>query len=61
MEYATNGQFFGLGLKTISGRYHGFGPQNPGGGSEEEWTERDNIEEFTLRQSYLMKGAVAVG
>jgi hypothetical protein len=38
-----------------------FGPQNPGGGSEEERTARGGIEEFASRRSYLMKGAVAVG
>ena len=51
----------GLGLKTIVGRFHGFGPQNPGGGSEEEWTARGGIEEFASRRRYLMKGVVAVG
>ena len=61
MEYATRGRFGGLGLKTIVGRFHGFGPQHPGGGSEEERMARGGIEEFASRQSYLMKGAVAVG
>ena len=61
MEYATHGRFGGLGLKTIGGRFHGFGPQNPGGGSEEERTARGDIEEFASRRSYLMKGTVAVG
>jgi hypothetical protein len=61
MEYATRGRFDGLGLKTIGGRFHGFGPQNLGGGSEEERTARGSIEEFVLRRSYLMKGAVVVG
>ena len=61
MEYATRGRFGGLGLKTIGGRFHGFGPQNPGGGSEEERTARGDIEEFTSRRSYLMKGAMAIG
>jgi hypothetical protein len=28
-------RFGGLGLKTIGGRVYGFGPQNPGGCSEE--------------------------
>jgi hypothetical protein len=50
-----------LGLKTIGGRFHGFWPQNLGGGSEEEQTARDDIEKFTSRRSYLMKGAVVVG
>ena len=61
MEYANRGQFGGLGLKTIGARFHGFGPQNPSGGSEEEQTARGGIEEFVLRQSYLMKGTVAIG
>jgi len=61
MEYATRGRFGGLGLKTIGGRFYGFGPQNPGRGSEEERTVRGGIEEFALRRSYLMKGVVAVG
>jgi hypothetical protein len=43
MEYTTRGRFGGLGLKTIDGRFRGFGPQNPGGGSEEERTARDGI------------------
>jgi hypothetical protein len=37
-----------------------FGPQNPGGGFEEERTARGGIEEFASRRSYLVKGAVAV-
>jgi hypothetical protein len=49
MEYATRGRFGGLGLKTICGRVCGFGPQNPSGGSEEEQTARDGIEEFASR------------
>ena len=60
MEYATRGRFGGLGLKTIGGRFHGFGPHNLDGGSEEERTARGDIE-VALRQSYLMKGVVAVG
>jgi len=48
MEYATRGRFYG------------FGPQNTGGGSEEERAARGGIEEFASRRSYLMKGAVAV-
>jgi hypothetical protein len=51
MEYATRGRFGGLGLKTIGGRFHGFGPQNPSGGSEEERTIRGGIEEFASRRS----------
>ena len=61
MEYATHERFGGLGLKTIGGQFHGFRPQNPGGGSEEKWTARGGIEEFASRQSYLIKGVVAVG
>ena len=60
MEYATRGWFGGLGLKTIGGQFHGFRPQNPGGGSEEKWTARGGIKEFASRRIYLMKGAVAV-
>jgi hypothetical protein len=60
MEYATRGQFGGLGLKTIGGWFYGFGPQILGGGSEEERTTRGGIKEFASRRSYLMKGAVAV-
>ena len=60
MEYATRGQFGGLSLKTTGWTVFGFGPQNPGGGSEEERTARGGIEEFASRQSYLMKGAMAV-
>jgi hypothetical protein len=58
MEYATRGRFGGLGLKTIGGRFHGFGPQNLDGGFEEEWTARGGIEEFASRRSYLIKDAV---
>ena len=48
MEYATRGGF------------RGFGPQNPGRGSEER-AARGGIEELASMLSYLMKGAVAVG
>ena len=61
MEYATRRRFGGLGLKTIVDRFPGFWPQNPGGGSDEEWTAHGGIEEFASRRSYLMKDAVAVG
>jgi hypothetical protein len=40
-----------FGPQPSGGRVYGFGPQNPGGGSEE----------FASRRSYLMKGTVAVG
>jgi hypothetical protein len=53
-------RFGGLGLKTIGARFRRFGPQNPSRGSEEEWAAHGDIEEFASRQSYLMKGAVAV-
>ena len=56
MEYATRERFGGLGLKTIGGRFHRFGPQNPSGGFEEERTARGSIEEFASRRIYLMKG-----
>jgi hypothetical protein len=38
-----------LGLKTIGAQFHGFRPQNPGGGSEEEQTARGGIEEFASK------------
>ena len=60
MEYATHGRFGGLGLKTIGGRFHGFGPKNSNRDSEAERTARGGIEEFVSRRSYLMKGTVAV-
>jgi hypothetical protein len=49
MEYATNGRFGGLGLKTIEWTVSGSGPQNPDGGSEEEqddtwWNHRGGVE-----------------
>ena len=47
-------RFGGLGLNTIGGRVYGFGPQNPGGGSEKEQTARGGIEESMSRRSYLM-------
>ena len=56
MEYATRERFGGLGLKTIGRTVFGFGPQNPGGGSEEERMARGGIEEYASRRSYLMKG-----
>ena len=61
MEYATRARFGWLSLKTTGWTVFGFGPQNPGGGSEEERTARGGIEEFASRQSYLIKGVVAVG
>jgi hypothetical protein len=51
MEYTTRG---GLGFwasKPSSGRVYGFEPQNPDGGSEEEWTARGGIDEFASRRS----------
>jgi hypothetical protein len=47
MKYATRGWFGGSGLKTIGGRFHGFGPQNPGGGFEEERTTRGHQMKIT--------------
>ena len=61
MEYATRGWFCGLSLKTIGWTVFGFGPQNQGGGSEEERTACGGIKEFASRRGYLMKGAVVVG
>ena len=49
MEYATHGLFAGLSLKPTRWTVFGFGPQNPGGGSEEERTARGGIEEFVSR------------
>jgi hypothetical protein len=60
VEYATRGHFGGLSLKTIGGWFRGFGPQNSDGGFEEERTTRGSIEEFASRQSYLLKGVVAI-
>jgi hypothetical protein len=48
----TIGAVCGLSLKTISGGFYGFGPQNPGGGSKEERTTRGGIGEFASRRSY---------
>jgi hypothetical protein len=59
-EYATRGGLMVWASKPSGGWVYGFGPQNPGGGSEEERTTRGGIEEFVSRRSYLMKGAVAV-
>ena len=39
-------RFGGLGLKTIGGGFRGFGPQNPGGGSDAERTARGGIGEI---------------
>jgi len=47
------------GWMTSRSGFHGFGPQNPGGGFEER-TPRGGIKELASRLSYLMKGAVAV-
>jgi len=49
MEYATHGRFCG------------FEPQNPGGGSKKEWTTCGGIKKVASKQSYLMKRVVAVG
>jgi hypothetical protein len=44
MEYATRGGLVIWDSKPLGGRVYGFGPQNPGGGSEEERTARSDIE-----------------
>jgi hypothetical protein len=61
MEYATHNGLVVWASKPSDGRVYGFGPQNLSGGSEEERMARGGIEEFASRQSYLMKGAMAVG
>jgi hypothetical protein len=61
MEYATHGSFVVWASKPLGGWVYGFGSQNSGGGFEEERTTHGDIEEFTSRRSYPMKGAVAVG
>jgi len=45
-------RFGGLGLKTIGGGFRGFGPQNPGGGSDAERTARGGIGEIAWKQGY---------
>jgi hypothetical protein len=60
MEYATHGDLVVWVPKSSGGRVYWFGPQNPGGGFEEERTARGGIEEFASRRSYLMKGMMAV-
>jgi hypothetical protein len=45
----------------IRSGFHGFWPQNPGGGCKEEQTAHGDIEELASRLSYHMKGTVAVG
>jgi hypothetical protein len=61
MEYATRERVWWFGPQNHRCRVYGFRLQNLGEGSEEERTTRGDIEEFVSRQSYLMKGAVAVG
>ena len=61
IEYATRGRFGWLSLKTTGWTVSRFGPQNLGGGSEEDQTSRGGIKEFVSRRSHLMKGAVVVG
>ena len=46
------GWFGGLGLKTIGGGFRGFGPQNPGGGSDPERTAHGGIGEIASKQGY---------
>jgi hypothetical protein len=52
MEYATHERVWWFGPQNYWWRVFGFGPQNPGGGSEEERTARGGIVYFTLRRSY---------
>jgi hypothetical protein len=61
MEYATHERIWWFEPQNHRWRVYEFGPQNPGGGSEEKRTAHDGIEEFASRRSYLIKGAVAVG
>jgi hypothetical protein len=61
MEYATRVRVRWFGPQNHRWRVYGFGAQNSGGDSEEEWTACGGIEEFASRRSYLMKGVVAVG
>ena len=44
-------RFGGLGLKTICGGFHGFGPQNPGGGSDAGRMARGGIGEFARSEA----------
>jgi hypothetical protein len=61
MEYATREWVWWFGPQNHRWRVYGFGPQNPGRGSEEKQTTRDGIEKFALRRNYLIKGAMTVG
>jgi hypothetical protein len=61
MEYTTREWVWWFGPQNHRWRVYGFGPQNPGGGSEEKQTARGGIEKFALRRSYLMKDAMTVG
>ena len=45
-------RFGGLGLKTTGGGFVGFGPQNPGIGSDAERTTRGGIGEVAWKQGY---------
>jgi hypothetical protein len=44
MEYTTYGGLVVWASKPTVGQVYGFGPQNPGGGFEKEWTTRGGIE-----------------
>jgi hypothetical protein len=61
MKYAPRERVWWFGPQNHRWRIYGFVSQNPDGGSEEEQTSRGGVGEFASRQSYLMKGAVAVG
>jgi hypothetical protein len=52
MEYATRGTVCWFGPQNHWRRVYGFGPQNPGGGSEEKRTARGGIREFASRRNY---------
>jgi len=60
MEYTTRGRFDGLDLKTIGGRFHGFGPQNLGGGFEEEWGGTWQNHRGCIEVKQICEGIVAI-
>jgi hypothetical protein len=51
-EYATCERVWWFGAQNYRWRVYRFGPQNPGGGSEEERTTHGGIGEFASRRSY---------
>jgi hypothetical protein len=52
MEYATRERVLLFGPQNHRWRVYGFGPQNPGEGSEEERTACGGIGEVASRRSY---------